>query len=181
MLKGEKVVLRTYRRSDIPAVYELSADFDDMGDHWPCDFMSEFKLEESFKKNGCWGEHSGGLLITEPAGRTVGQIFFFKGVHYGSGYEIGYRIFKPAHMGKGYATDALRLLVGYLFDRKPCNRIQATTLKGNGASQRVIEKCGFKREGVLRQAVFHRGRHRDLQMNSITRKEWEALQGASEE
>ena len=175
MLKGEKVILRTYREKDLAEVFELARDFDDMGDFWPCDFMSEFKLEKSFREDGCFGENSGGLLITTPEGRIVGQIFFFKGVPYGSGYEIGYRIFKPADMGKGYATDALGLLVGYLFDRKSCDRIQATTVHGNEGSQRVIEKCGFRKEGILRKAVFHKGRNRDLQMNSITRDEWETL------
>lgn len=177
MLKGELVTLRTYREKDLKEVFELSADFDDMGDHWPCDFMSEFKLEKAYRENGFMAEDNGGLLITDGSERILGQIFFFKGIPYGSGYEIGYRIFKPADMGKGYASEALSLIVGYLFSRKSCDRIQATTIMGNEASQRVIEKNGFKLEGVLRKALFHRGENRDIRMNSITRDEWEALRG----
>ncbi len=174
MIRGRLVQLRTFRESDIRTVHELSEDFDDMGDFWPCDFMSLRKLEKHYQESGCFDEHSGNLLVTSlDDSRILGQIFFFKGIPYGTGYEIGYRIYKPRDMGKGYVSEALRLLVGYLFSRKPCERIQATAIKGNQASLKVMEKCGFQREGILRKALFHHGRNMDLVMNSITRAEWE--------
>lgn len=177
MLKGKLIQLRTYRESDLEVLHDLAAHFEDMGDFWPCDFMSEFKQEKHFQKTGCWEENSGGLLITDIGdSRILGQIFFFRGIPYGSGYEVGYRIYKPADMGKGYCAEALALLVGYLFHRKPCDRIQATAIAGNEPSLRVMEKCGFKTEGILRKALFHKGRNVDIVMNSITREDWQKLQ-----
>ena len=68
-------------------------------------------------------------------------------------------------------TEALSLLVRYLFDTKKVNRLELTTLVGNAASKRVAEKCGFKSEGIARQAVFHRGENVDLERFSILREE----------
>jgi len=175
MLSGKNAVLRTLRKDDISTVHDLSVRMEEMGDYWPADFTSEIRFQNHFDETGCWEEHSGTLLITDHADRLLGQIFYFKGIPYGSGYEIGYRVFKQEDMGKGYATEALQMLVDYLFSRKPAERLQATTITGNAASQRVLEKAGFRPEGVLRKAVFHRGSNMDIQMNCILREEWEAL------
>jgi hypothetical protein len=51
-------------------------------------------------------------------------------------------------------------------------RIQAETHPGNLASQRVLEKVGFKKEGLIRQSFFSRGVYRDTAMWSILRSEW---------
>ena len=44
------------------------------------------------------------------------------------------------------------------------NRIEAWTLPGNAASDRVLEKCGFRHEGVLRQKAWFKGAYHDFRM-----------------
>jgi RimJ/RimL family protein N-acetyltransferase len=51
-------------------------------------------------------------------------------------------------------------------------RVQATTDLRNVASQKVLEKAGFTREGVVRKSIFLRGQWRDLLLYSILREEW---------
>jgi aminoglycoside 6'-N-acetyltransferase len=63
-------------------------------------------------------------------------------------------------------------MVDYLFLSKDIVRIQATTHFGNVASQKVLEKGGFKREGTLRKAVQSRGEWTDLVLFSILKEEW---------
>jgi RimJ/RimL family protein N-acetyltransferase len=63
-------------------------------------------------------------------------------------------------------------MVDYLFLSKNIVRIQAETHPQNIASQRVLEKAGFTKEGVLRQSFFSRGVFRDTVMFGILRKEW---------
>jgi RimJ/RimL family protein N-acetyltransferase len=53
-------------------------------------------------------------------------------------------------------------LVEHLFDTTTVHRLCANTEADNAAEQRVLEKCGFRREGVLRQAGFRGGRWRDV-------------------
>jgi len=85
--------------------------------------------------------------------------------------EIGYALV-PNERGKGHCTEATQLMVDYLFLSKEIARIQATTHVGNAASQKVLEKAGFKREGTLRKAFQSRGERTDLAIFSILREEW---------
>ncbi len=70
---------------------------------------------------------------------------------------IGYRL-DEQHWGKGYAARATRALCRYLFDEMGIRRIQAYVMPENPASLRVLEKCGFVREGYIRQGSFCRGK-----------------------
>jgi RimJ/RimL family protein N-acetyltransferase len=77
-----------------------------------------------------------------------------------------------ALVGRGYASQAVLLLVDYLFLHETVERIQAETHPANVASQRVLEKAGFSLEGRLRSTVFSRGAWRDSLMFSLLRDEW---------
>jgi RimJ/RimL family protein N-acetyltransferase len=63
--------------------------------------------------------------------------------------EIGYILF-PEGRGRGYATRTVRLVAGWVFDVVGVGRLQARTSLGNVASERVLERSGFTREGVAR-------------------------------
>ena len=68
----------------------------------------------------------------------------------------------PSERKKGYATEATQLMVDYLFLSKELARIQAIVDVRNIASQRVLEKTGFQREGTMRDESFDRGEWREL-------------------
>jgi RimJ/RimL family protein N-acetyltransferase len=85
--------------------------------------------------------------------------------------EIGYDVVRQER-GKGYGTEAVQLIVDYLFLSKDVARIQAFTDVRNKASQRVLEKAGFKREGTLRRAGFVRGHISDAYIYGVIREEW---------
>jgi len=63
-------------------------------------------------------------------------------------------------------------MVDYLFLSKETVRIQASADPRNVASQRVLEKVGFKKEGTLRKSLFLKGKWTDLSVYSILREEW---------
>ena len=85
--------------------------------------------------------------------------------------EIGYAVLQ-SERGKGYCSEAVTIIVDYLFLSKNIVRVQAHTDVRNMASQRILEKTGFKREGVVRRHTFARGEWRDLMVYSILREEW---------
>jgi RimJ/RimL family protein N-acetyltransferase len=74
--------------------------------------------------------------------------------------EIGYWLGEPFR-GRGIATEAVRALVPVAFERTTIVRIQAGIFENNPASMRVLEKCGFVREAVHRQAITKNGRVMD--------------------
>jgi len=63
--------------------------------------------------------------------------------------EIGYILF-PEGRGRGYATRTVRLVANWVFDDLGLRRLQARTSLGNVASERVLERVGFRREGLAR-------------------------------
>lgn len=64
--------------------------------------------------------------------------------------ELGYWIIPDEH-GNAYATDAADLCLTHAFDQLGLHKVWARTVSDNEASQRVLEKLGFQKEGVLRE------------------------------
>lgn len=77
--------------------------------------------------------------------------------------EIGYEL-HPDYWGKGLMTEAVRAVVDCGHQTFRLNRIDAWTLPGNGASDRVLEKSGFRHEGTLRQKAWFKGAFHDFRM-----------------
>jgi RimJ/RimL family protein N-acetyltransferase len=87
--------------------------------------------------------------------------------------EIGYFV-TPNERGKGYCSEAVQIVVDYLFLSKDIVRVQAGTDVRNKASQKVLENAGFVREGTIRKAAFNKGEWSDGYAYSILREEWKA-------
>ena len=79
---------------------------------------------------------------------------------------IGYWVARGAR-GRGIASDALRLVSRWLLESFPMERIELVTAPENVASQRVAEKAGFTREGLLRRYLEIKGKRRDCVMFSL--------------
>jgi len=74
--------------------------------------------------------------------------------------EIGYWL-GSAHWRRGYATEAVGAFVEHAFAAFDFERLEAWVFSSNPASARVLEKCGFRLEGVGRRAVHKQGRFLD--------------------
>jgi [ribosomal protein S5]-alanine N-acetyltransferase len=77
--------------------------------------------------------------------------------------------------GRGYATEAVEVTVGFAMGPLGLNRLYAHYLARNAASGRVLEKTGFRREGLLRQRVLKWGRFEDVVLVALLRRDYAAL------
>ncbi|WP_042167085.1 GNAT family N-acetyltransferase [Paenibacillus gorillae] len=85
---------------------------------------------------------------------------------------VGYFL-AEAHWGKGIATDAVTLLLQFLFNDVSVNRIQAEVMPDNAASKKVLLKNGFIKEGTLRQSALWAGKGIvDLEIYSILKEDY---------
>ena len=116
-----------------------------------------------WEQDGWISRDSSHLAVALPDGTLVGIVSWHaikaSGPE-GGCLEIGALLF-PEHRGRGVGTAAQRQLVDYLFATTLVNRVQAVTDLENLAEQRVLERIGFRREGVLRGLAFIGGRWRD--------------------
>ena len=86
--------------------------------------------------------------------------------------SVGFIIGEPAYWSRGYGTDALLLLVEYLFDWLDLRRIWLGTMSLNMRVQRLMEKCGFTFEARLRDAFVADGSYVDELVYGLLREEW---------
>jgi RimJ/RimL family protein N-acetyltransferase len=185
MLRGKPVTLRPIRPDELDIVYRHLSNVNEKGQWWHLDLPSEQAFRHEFAQNGCWGEREGRVLIV-PNGADegplstgfapVGELIYFRGLDYQAGVEIGYEIFHARDYGKGYVTEALALFCAWLFAARPFNRVQVNLMAENIGSRRVAEKCGFRHEGTMRAATWHRGKYHDLELFSLLREECPPLE-----
>jgi len=83
------------------------------------------------------------------------------------------------HIGRGYGTDAMRVIVGYGFREMGLHRIQLGVAAFNTAGIRAYQKAGFTEEGRHRESVLHDGRWYDTVLMSILDHEWAARRSPS--
>ena len=88
---------------------------------------------------------------------VVGQIRFVDWSRYERKAEVGYWL-RRRFWGRGFGTDALRLVCRLGFDKMSLHRIEATVVSGNLRSRRLLEKVGFRLEGQSRRSGRSSGR-----------------------
>lgn len=165
MLEGRNVNLRVVEKEDLPLISEWTANLDFLGGY--VSLWQKSKAEWQRRYDNLPAEEKW-FLIEKKDGTKVGFIQHFP---IESFQEIGYGLV-PKERGKGYCNEAVGLMVDYLFLSKNIVRIQAQTDVRNMASQRILEKAGFKKEGTIRKNDFVRGKWRDRYLFSILREEW---------
>ena len=175
MIQGEKVYLRVVTEADLALLKAWSNDMGFNSEYNSFGLQPTDATEKRFAEDGFLNSRHGSLLIVMASkDDSIGSISYHQ-VRYGPNegsvaFNIGLSI-AAEHRGKGYGVEAQKLLASYLLATYPVIRIEASTDKENIAEQRALEKAGFTREGVLRQAQWRSGSWHDLVVYSKLRGE----------
>lgn len=175
-LVSERIVLRRFRLADLSALVAYrsipevarfqgwdapfsSAEGEDlirgmMGRH-PDTEGSWFQFAVALRSNG--------KLIGECAAKTLAED--------SRQAEIGYTL-APAHQGRGYATEAARTLLRYLFQARGKHRVIAYCDVRNAPSARVLQRLGMRREGHLIESTWWKGEWADELLYAMLDREW---------
>jgi ribosomal-protein-alanine N-acetyltransferase len=175
MIRGKHIVLRTLREADIDPLFELMSAASGQHEFQPTRQPSIINLRQEFNKHGMVDPGKIWFLVWLE-GRIIGAVKAFSAGYFDA-LELGYGLYDTSLYNRGYITEAVALLVDYLFKSEKINRLQMAVATTNHASRRVAQKSGFQSEGVLRGALYNHGRHYDLEMFSLLRAEFFARQG----
>lgn len=174
-LKGKRITLRLFTKKDEKRLAELANDKSvNRFTHVPYPYNLKMAKEfikssnERFRKKQ---EYHFAIALNE-ADEFIGTIGLIRISKRDNRAEIGYWLGKP-YRGKGYTTEACRLLIDFGFKKLKFNKIVIVCAKENKSSKRVIDKVGAKLEGVLKKDAFIGGHYRDCLIHGILRKEWE--------
>lgn len=169
MLAGQSVTLRQVREADLDALYDAHTDIRNRGAFFPLGVVSQAAFRREFAEHGFWQKTEGMLVIASLEGEIAGHIEFFRPVSYWDAFELSYQLYDDRYAGRGFVTEAVQLLVDYLFGAKKEHRIHLVIVPENNASRRIAEKCGFVLEGTARGAFFNDGRNQDVLLYSLLR------------
>ena len=174
LLETERLVMRELSEADAPTLFEYYSDpeftqyiiFDSHKS------IADTREMIAFMKNLYQQKDSirWGIQL-----KATGQLIGNAGLHYWKRdircADVGYHIGQP-YQGRGFATEVLAAMVDFGFDRMNLNRIQGYINPGNDASGHVMEKLGFKKEGVWRQVELNGGKFIDKIWFSLLREEY---------
>lgn len=173
LLEGKNVNLRVVERDDTDFMVDCFNNIDFWGEYNP--IVEQKSKTERMKQfdnpsNLAILTERKRFIIQKKDGTRIGFIGHWI-VQPNRMMEIGYNII-PNEKGKGYGTEAIQLIVDYLFLSQNIGRIQAITDVRNKASQSVLEKVGFSMEGTIRKSAFVREVWTNAYLYSILREEW---------
>jgi RimJ/RimL family protein N-acetyltransferase len=166
---GDQVALRLVREDDLPMLEELTQDPEQTGEFEWFGWHDLRRWRRSWDDNGLIGPDSGTLIVVRGDQRLGFVDWHGQSVTVGAvTLEIGI-ILLPEARGRGYGTQAQRLLARYLLAHTTAHRIFAGTDVDNIAEQKALERAGFTREGVARGTGWRNGAWRDGVIYSLLR------------
>ncbi len=174
ILKGKKVILKPLELSQAKSYIRwlkdpeinrfLGADFSDL----------DFKKEKEFIEKSVEDKSVARWAIYTSEGKHIGST----GLH-----EIDKKINFKATWGifigdknywsQGFGTDTLKTVLKYCFGKLKLNRVELCVFPHNPRGKRCYEKCGFKVEGVKRQAIKKNGKFIDDIIMGVIKSDYE--------
>jgi RimJ/RimL family protein N-acetyltransferase len=178
-MEGKLVRLRGYEKSDLEAVMKWINDeevTDLLGGEmlvYPVSSIAEERFIEA--ASGTSDKQKSFAIETLSERRYIGGISFnvidWQSRHASIGIVIG----DKSLWGKGYGTDAMRIMMRLAFDKMNLHRLYLDVHDYNSRAIASYAKCGFKREAVLREHHFRHGKYCDTIVMGILESEYRAL------
>ncbi|MEM1263917.1 MAG: GNAT family protein [Pseudomonadota bacterium] len=174
VLETERLRLRQPASADVAELTALTNDFAvfDTTGNLPYPYRKADAIELVERAETHWAEQT--ALHAIVADRDSGAVRGYALLRFDAGFntaELGYWI-GTAFAGRGLATEAAAAVVDYGFGTLAMCRLEAQYLSRNSESGRVLEKLGFKQEGLLREASYKHGYGEDLIVAGLLRHEW---------
>jgi RimJ/RimL family protein N-acetyltransferase len=187
-LTGEKVILRPFAKTDLPALREALLDpeariltgsvHDEAQASAAMSREDEQAAVDWFTTRNEQPDRIDLAIVDKAAGACVGEAVLNQ---WDPGNEsCNFRIFIGRHgRDRGLGTEATRLIVGYGFEQLGLHRISLEVYAFNPRARRAYEKVGFRPEGVLRESLRYNGEWVDATVMSILDREWAAIAPAT--
>lgn len=182
IIRYDDITLRAIERSDLELLREMMNDpiIENMtgGMTFPISSEEQLNWYANFKNNS----NQLRLIIDTKEHGAIGAVILTDIDYRNQTAEFHSKIATSKELrGKGYGTKATMALIDYAFMQLNLNCIYSHIISYNLASQRVKEKCGFKKDGVFRERVFKNGKYNDITVWSVTRSDYLELKSQLEE
>ncbi|MDO5734137.1 MAG: GNAT family protein [Eubacteriales bacterium] len=136
--------------------------------------LKNFDLKSLETELSQWSDGQSNLAwaIRLKSGETIG-IANFEDIDYDNlTAELGLLIAFPEYRGRGLAKEVAQSLFRYAFEDLALNRVSCRVMEGNEASFRLIASLGFRKEGIMVEALRRPDRYLDLHYFALLKREW---------
>ena len=176
-MKGDKVYLRAIERSDVELAWRYMNNEDtfynlSVAIPYPMNFDNEMDWYESQRKTS--GAYNFAICNAEDD-LYIGGCGINKIDWNNRSCIIGIFVGDDRFKGKGYGTEAMKLLLRFIFNQISVDRVELRVFSFNERAIKSYLKNGFVEEGRLRRAIFRNGQFHDEVVMSILRDEYELL------
>ncbi|HEY0460407.1 MAG TPA: GNAT family N-acetyltransferase [Pyrinomonadaceae bacterium] len=177
IIEARRVRLRHLEESDTDSLFEIFSDREAMRFWSTPPFTSRAEaanllaeIHEFFRQKSLF---QWGIALRENDG-IIGTATLFRFDRQSRRAEIGY-ILNRRFWGNGFINEALAALLEFAFEKLSLNRIEADIDPRNAASARVVERLGFRREGLLRERWIVGGERQDTLFYGLLESDWNKL------
>ena len=177
-LETERLLLRPFRISDKEAIFSYRGDPEitrfQLWEPFTREQVSLFIRKYQFRRFGSAGHWTGLGMELKKNNRLFGDVALRKTKDPFPQAEIGFNVAK-SHQRLGYASEAVRALLDWLFTRQNVHRVYAVCDADNRASAALLECLGFRQEAHYRQNIWFKGHWGDELLFALLRQEWQQL------
>ena len=173
-LEGYRLRLRPPRKSDLVVLFGWYNDPETVApfDRFTIDNYEDFVSAVDHAVDDPHSLAPRFVVEKKDDGRVLGFVGHYQAHPVLEITDVWYVLAERDERGKGYGTEAVGLLVDYLFHTQSLARVGATCDVDNVPSSRLLERLGFRREGTLRSALHHHGKWHDVLVFGVMRPEW---------
>jgi ribosomal-protein-alanine N-acetyltransferase len=162
-LEGESIYFKALSTNDAQEIHNYASDEDvSRFIGWKLmntlDETREF-VEEMLRRESA-GTHLYASVVLKATQEVIGTVMIFGFDKEANYAEIGY-VFHKEHWGKGYGTEAVKLVSKFAFEELNLHKLNARVVDTNIGSSRILEKNGFELEGRFKDHYFIEGKYYD--------------------
>jgi len=175
-IETTRTLIRTIKPSDNKGIFEYRKDAEtNKFQSWIPENIKEvddfiINLTKQINEPDTWYQLA---VVDKSSNQIIGDI----GIHFLGApnlqCELGITLSKKIH-GKGYATEALKGVVSYLFNDLNKHRIKASIDPGNKKSIQLFERLGFRKEAHFKKSLFINGAWVDDVIYAMLKEEWKS-------
>jgi RimJ/RimL family protein N-acetyltransferase len=177
ILKGNLVELMPLSKekdAELWANWNTDSDYKRLLDMDPAFLYPRKSIETWIEEGGDWGVDFAIHAIAED--KVIGDISL-GGFDWAAGSAwVGIGIGEADFRGKGYGTDAMKVMLRYAFEELNLHRVSLDVFDFNPRAIKSYEKCGFKYEGTMRDFIYKEDKRWGILNMGVLRSEWLEMQ-----
>ena len=162
-IETQRLLLRPFERSDAERLTEICNNYDlHIGTFLPYPYRAEdarkwlSSIEDEFEKETGFDF----AIIVKESGTLIGCVGAYNNKEQRNA-SMGYWL-DEKYWGNGYATEAARAFLGWLFEEKDVHKVCADHFGFNKASGAVMKKLGMTHEGTMKEQIYKDGKYHDV-------------------